>query len=1138
MGFIENVLKQGGEKGFSELLGSGSFCSRTYLPASDIDLVLLTGDNVVNEMEHILSVFQSLCKEVSMRDSGNSVLSSVQSPMTIRNVEFINARTKLCHCLVNNVGVDVTINSVGALTTVLFIEEADRYLAKDHIFKRSLLLVKCWALNDSTACVGQSLLGSKTGMLSSYALCVLVFRLFDQYPDLSHPLAVLLTFFNTYADADWENTVMTVQGPRQVTHSQRASGSIMMEGNGIAAPGRAAGPHGPNLLGLFLGYFSKEIDSLYRQVEESTGVHARKVNTNNTNRRGLPLRSCNIQDPVDANNNLGYSVTRDNLELLQKALVMGRNHFQHLLQLHYRDSSLTCAELALRINEDAISPAVRLAASSRGAAPVDLPFVKSAFPVSFREYFLSLGTRVDLLDHPMQTWRQAHGPGGVDPQLAAPLSEQERGYVEGLHAAVVSRTSKKASGSGDGGHGGEDPLQGELQTMWSALRMELTRQGTAPAVAGVAEVPAARQDRETPQVAPLPSHSPASPAGPPGSQTKGMEGVSASLPVSGATVTDEAMGMAAEQPALTPPLGGSQDQAQSEGRPSGLSSPSNVSHDSSCFESDNDNDTVSASVSVCSSPTPSSPSATSGHSSPLEGGGKSVVHVSGAEGEAQPSPMPPVEPVPEPEPEWSVEPVEDAAAATPGRGTLSSQGGKKAKKKKRRGSSTALARQVPQGLPPLSPSGDQQTQRQADSGGSNSRERETPKLSLSELGLVLKGLHRSNSLHTLVTVLAAITGATLLYYSGQRASVSDQQPLTAMEPVKGILSPSLSAAEVLTPLDVSLSAVSGIKSVAFGEEETGRTHRHGGEEGLSDSDFHGNNLSSSGESATGAAGTAPVAGASYWVNRGASFNLGPPRPDCPLFGLGAAIRDMVKASPNDLDIEVTSGLGAEECPVVVPPPRYRWRKDGKDLNPGEAQSAFLSVGETDTTTAGEYSCVALLGVWPRAALSSLGGELNIPVSGRKDSQASPPRPLEMELFRGSVRLSTPPEISKSMKSKFFDLAEKQPLYLDVQAEGSPPPSYQWYLNGVALPGEDHKTLNIGQIRKEHAGAYTCEVSNMAGSVTFMDITVSVRSAPVSEPSKSPPPPKDGRSKVPTNAPPKRKQRKTAAARKPTSPPTI
>merc|ERR1711988_1423639 len=134
--------------------------------------------------------------------------------------------------------------------------------------------------------------------------------------------------------------------------------------------------------------------------------------------------------------------------------------------------------------------------------------------------------------------------------------------------------------------------------------------------------------------------------------------------------------------------------------------------------------------------------------------------------------------------------------------------------------------------------------------------------------------------------------------------------------------------------------------------------------------------------------------------------------------------------------------------------------------------------------------------------------------------------MGIELVRGSVQLSTPPQITKMKKSKFFDLAENQPLYLDVQAEGSPPPAYQWYLNGVALAGEDRKTLNIGSIQKEHAGAYTCEVSNMAGSVTFMDITVSVRSSPVPEPTKSAP---QERSKAPT---PKRKtkQKKPATTR--------
>ena len=97
---------------------------------------------------------------------------------------------------------------------------------------------------------------------------------------------------------------------------------------------------------------------------------------------------------------------------------MGRNHLQHLLRLHYCDSTLNCEELALRINEEATSPTLRLAANKENA-PLDLPFIKAAFPMSFREYFLSLGTRVDMLDHPMQTWRPAHGPSIVDSRSSA-----------------------------------------------------------------------------------------------------------------------------------------------------------------------------------------------------------------------------------------------------------------------------------------------------------------------------------------------------------------------------------------------------------------------------------------------------------------------------------------------------------------------------------------------------------------------------------------------------------------------------------------------------------------------------------------------------------------------------------------------
>ena len=78
--FVEGVVQklQPGIR----LLGSGSYTSRTYLPASDIDLVLFTSApddpcssstaaSNSNEMHYILQVFQALCIEVSAKDDGD-----------------------------------------------------------------------------------------------------------------------------------------------------------------------------------------------------------------------------------------------------------------------------------------------------------------------------------------------------------------------------------------------------------------------------------------------------------------------------------------------------------------------------------------------------------------------------------------------------------------------------------------------------------------------------------------------------------------------------------------------------------------------------------------------------------------------------------------------------------------------------------------------------------------------------------------------------------------------------------------------------------------------------------------------------------------------------------------------------------
>ena len=137
--FIRDILhKSALLEGFVIECGSSSL--KSYLPESDLDLVLLApcSKNNREEMQCLTTIFNSWCDEIADKEEGKSA----HGEMTIRNVEFVNARTKLAHCLVNNISVDITVNQIGALLTLTFLEEADRLIGCDHLFKRSLLLVK------------------------------------------------------------------------------------------------------------------------------------------------------------------------------------------------------------------------------------------------------------------------------------------------------------------------------------------------------------------------------------------------------------------------------------------------------------------------------------------------------------------------------------------------------------------------------------------------------------------------------------------------------------------------------------------------------------------------------------------------------------------------------------------------------------------------------------------------------------------------------------------------------------------------------------------------------------------------------------------------------------------------------------
>ena len=53
----------------------------------------------------------------------------------------MSLQVRLLKCLVDNIVVDISFNQLGGLCTLTFLEEMDRVIGPDHLFKKSIILV-------------------------------------------------------------------------------------------------------------------------------------------------------------------------------------------------------------------------------------------------------------------------------------------------------------------------------------------------------------------------------------------------------------------------------------------------------------------------------------------------------------------------------------------------------------------------------------------------------------------------------------------------------------------------------------------------------------------------------------------------------------------------------------------------------------------------------------------------------------------------------------------------------------------------------------------------------------------------------------------------------------------------------------
>ncbi|KAL8494938.1 hypothetical protein ACS0TY_019201 [Phlomoides rotata] len=268
----------------------GSVPLKTYLPDGDIDLT-------------------ALCQNQNLRDTwANQVRDMLESEeknenaeFHVKEVQYIKAEVKLIKCLVENIVVDISFNQVGGLCTLCFLDEVDILISQNHLFKRSIILIKAWCYYESR------ILGAHHGLISTYALETLVLYIFHLFNNSFHgPLEVLYRFLEFFSNFDWDNFCVSLWGPVPISSLPDVTAEPPRKDSGELL-----------LSKLFLDACSLAY-SVFPGGQENNGQQ-------------FVSKHFNVIDPLRVSNNLGRSVSKGNFYRIRSAFAFGAKKLARLL---------------------------------------------------------------------------------------------------------------------------------------------------------------------------------------------------------------------------------------------------------------------------------------------------------------------------------------------------------------------------------------------------------------------------------------------------------------------------------------------------------------------------------------------------------------------------------------------------------------------------------------------------------------------------------------------------------------------------------------------------------------------------------------------------------------------------------------
>ena len=110
--------------------------------------------------------------------------------------------------------VDISIGQHGGLCTLDFMNFIDeQVIGKDHLLKRSILLLKAFLTYES------SLLGSQLACMATYGLYTLAIYIFNNYNkenEIQNEMQFFNKFYEIFGHFDWDKYMVSIYGPIRI----------------------------------------------------------------------------------------------------------------------------------------------------------------------------------------------------------------------------------------------------------------------------------------------------------------------------------------------------------------------------------------------------------------------------------------------------------------------------------------------------------------------------------------------------------------------------------------------------------------------------------------------------------------------------------------------------------------------------------------------------------------------------------------------------------------------------------------------------------------------------------------------------------------------------------------------------------